>query len=126
MSLLAAAAAYAGAVFAAGFLLGVLRGLWLAPHLGERRAELLELPFMLLASFAAASLLIPRLLPAASIPDRLLAGGLALALMLAAEIALVRPLRGMSLRAYLRARDPVAAAGYYACLLAFALMPLVV
>jgi len=124
MRLLAAAGAYAGAVFAVGFLLGIARGLWLAPRLGARRAELLELPFMLLASLAAASLLIPRLLPAASMTDRLLTGALSLTLMLAAELALVRPLRGMSLRAYLRARDPVAAEGYYLCLLAFALMPL--
>lgn len=36
--------AYFGCVFGVGFLLGIVRVLWLVPLLGERMAELLEIP----------------------------------------------------------------------------------
>lgn len=122
MRLLAAAALYFVLVFAAGFALGVLRTLWLAPRLGERRAELLEMPLMLGLSALAAALARG---PAAGLMsgERLVMGGLALFMLLGAELLLVRPLRGMSLRRYFAGRDPVALAAYLAALLGFALMP---
>ena len=48
-SVLRAGVVYFAVVFATGFALGTVRTLWLAPALGERRAELLETPFMLAA-----------------------------------------------------------------------------
>lgn len=44
--------AYFGIVFSIGFLLGVVRVLWLVPRLGERYAELIETPFMVGFSYA--------------------------------------------------------------------------
>lgn len=126
MSLLAAAAAYAGAVFAAGFLLGVIRTLWIAPRLGARRAELLEAPLMMAISFLAARSIIPAFDVGTAWPGRLLVGALALILMLAIELVLVRPLRGISLREYFTGRDRIAAAAYFLALLAFGLMPVLI
>src|SRR6185503_11470140 len=37
---------YFSGVFAAGFLLGAVRVLWAGPRIGERAAELLEVPLM--------------------------------------------------------------------------------
>ena len=51
---LALGARYFGVVFGAGFALGTMRVLWLVPRLGERWAELLEMPVMGLVMFAAA------------------------------------------------------------------------
>lgn len=78
---------YFAGVFALGFLLGVARLLWLAPRLGETGAVLLELPLILAASWWWAGWLVRRLgVPAAPRP-RLGMGGLAFALLLAAEFA---------------------------------------
>jgi len=53
-------------------------------------------------------------------------GGLAGVLLLAAEFALVLPLRGMTIAEYFATRDPVAGAAYYAAVLLMVLMPLAV
>ena len=78
------AVAYVGAVFVAGVALGVLRTLWLAPAVGPVAAEALELPLMLGFSAAVACRLLRRW-PLARGPAAL-AGGLALLLLLAAEV----------------------------------------
>ncbi len=52
--ILKAAAYYFAAVFGAGFVLGTVRVLWLAPQLGARAAELLETPIMLVVMLVAA------------------------------------------------------------------------
>jgi len=51
---LAAGTLYFGAVFAAGFVLGPLRVLWLEPRLGEAAATAIELPFLAAAMMVAA------------------------------------------------------------------------
>jgi len=43
----AAALEYVARVFGAGFVLGIVRELWVRPRVGVRAAELLELPLML-------------------------------------------------------------------------------
>lgn len=121
-----AGALYVAVVLGTGFALGTVRVLLLAPRLGERVAELAEIPFMIAASSFAARWVVRRfaLPPAAGI--RLGVGLMALALMLAFEFGLVLELRGLTLTDYFATRDPVSGAAYYFALLLFALFPLLV
>lgn len=52
---------YFALVFEAGFVLGVLRTLFVEPRLGKRRAELLEMPFMLVITVLSAGWTMGRL-----------------------------------------------------------------
>lgn len=126
MRVLAASALYFGLVFGAGFALGVLRTLFLEPRMGTRRAELLEMPFMLVITVLAARWTMTRLAVPSSVLARLAIGGIALLLMLAAEFGLVLRLRHLSIRQYLASRDPVSGTAYYLMLVVFAIMPLLV
>jgi len=119
------AAAYFAAVFSIGFLLGVARALWIAPRLGERGAELVELPVMVAASFLVARALISRA-GAVGIRDAALAGLAALALLLCAELSVVAFVRGQALVDYIASRDPVSGSAYALALLLFAAMPAVI
>jgi hypothetical protein len=53
-------------------------------------------------------------------------GAIAGALLLAAEFALVLPLRGLTLEEYFATRDPVAGAAYYLAVALMVVMPLLV
>lgn len=123
MRILQAGAIYFALVFATGFVLGPLRILLLAPRLGTRMAELLELPVMLAACFCAARWVVRRYALPAAAALRLKVGFLALLLLLTAEFSLVLSLRGMTFQDYLASRDPVSGSAYYASLLVFALLP---
>jgi len=91
LRLLPAGITYFALVFAAGFALGVVRVGWLVARIGERNAELLEMPLMLVVVFLAARWVVRRFrLPQAAGP-RLGAGILALALLLACELTVVLP-----------------------------------
>jgi hypothetical protein len=123
--ILKSGALYFALVFAAGFVLGALRVLWVLPRLGERAAELMEMPLMLAVAFLAARWIVRRSTPAS--PGTCLGIGLfALGLLLAAEVALVLGLRGLSVQGYLASRDPVAGTAFVVALALFALMPLLV
>ncbi len=113
---------YFALVFGAGFILGPIRILWVVPRLGERYAELLEMPIMFAITVGAARWTVRRFAVSRG-RDRLQMGLLALALILLAEFALVPVLRGIPLRDYLATRDPVAGVAYYVMLGFFALMP---
>ncbi|MEE4184641.1 MAG: hypothetical protein V2J12_02605 [Gammaproteobacteria bacterium] len=115
-------AAYFMLVFAVGFALGVVRVLWLVPLVGERAAELAEMPVMLVAIFYAARF-VTRRFPASRERDLIISGGLALGVLLAVEFSVVLWLRGLSINQYLAERDPVAGTVYYVMLLVFAAMP---
>ena len=117
---------YFAAVFGAGFALGTVRVLWLAPRLGARTAELLEMPIMLGVSIAAAVWIVRRQTVAPRAGPRLAMGSIALALLLAAEFAVVLPLRGLSMAEYSATLDPVTGPLYYAMLALFAVLPLFV
>lgn len=80
---------------------------------------------MLVITVMAARWIVRRLAVPPTWSSRLGMGSIALALMLFAEFTLVLSLRGMSLRDYLATRDPVAGTVYYAALVVFALMPLI-
>lgn len=73
-------------VYVAGFLLGTLRVLTLAPMLGEMVATLIELPVILLFSWLACRLLIGLFSVPATLIARITMGATALVLLLAAEI----------------------------------------
>jgi hypothetical protein len=45
---------YFALVFGAGFVLGPIRVFWVVPHLGERTAELVEMPIMFMVMIVAA------------------------------------------------------------------------
>ena len=117
-------ALYFTLVFGAGFLLGVPRVLWLVPRVGERWAELLEMPLMLGVIIFAARWIVRRSCPGTA--ARLGIGITALALLLAAEFTLVLGLRGLTLAGYFATRDPVSGAAYCVMLGLFAVMPLLV
>jgi len=109
-------------VFAAGFVLGVIRELWLNPSLGSRFAELAEMPVMLVVIVVAARWTTRRF--ALSSPaSRWAVGMLAVGWLLLAEVTLVLGLHGMTLVEYVAARDPVAGTAYAVSLLLMAAMP---
>jgi hypothetical protein len=116
------AVAYFAAVFAVGFVLGVCRVLWLVPAAGERVAELIELPVMVLASFVVARALVARL-RVVDARAALTAGLAALALLLAAELGAAFAFRGLTPAAYVASRDPVSGSAYAVALLVFGLLP---
>jgi hypothetical protein len=117
------AAAYAAAVFGAGFLLGSIRVLVVVPRIGARAAELLELPLMIGASFLLAGWVSRRLGADASVGRRLAVGVVALILLLAAEAAIGVAVRGVSVRAALVNPDPISGSLYYFSLILFAVLP---
>ena len=114
---------YFGLVFAAGFVLAPVRILVLQPRVGERLAELIELPLMVLVSWLLASWLMRRKLMPYRRWQRILVGALALLLILLAEFWVVLFVREISLAEYFATRDPVAGLAYYISLLMFAAMP---
>ena len=123
MRALKASLLYFASVFAVGFVLGTIRVLLVVPYLGVRWAELLETPLMLLASFYFARLAVRRFGPFA-LSRRLAIGAIALAFLLAAELALTVFVEGQTLAQYLESRDPISGTAYLLSLVLFALMPL--
>jgi hypothetical protein len=126
MQIVKAGVLYFALVFGAGFVLGPIRILWVAPRLGARVAELLEAPIMLAITIVAARSIVRRLAVPSTLSSRLGMGGSALGLMLIAEFTLVLWLRGLSIREYLAGRDAVAGTVYYVMLASFAIIPLLV
>lgn len=119
-------ALYFAGVFAVGFVLGAVRTLWVVPALGERAAELIEAPFMLLAVTVAARTIVARHSRLDQSWQWIAVGLVALALLLATEFTVVLRLRGLSLSEYFASRDPVSGAVYVVLLGLFAAMPLIV
>jgi hypothetical protein len=117
---------YFALVFAAGFVLGTVRTLWIAPRLGVRTAELMEQPIMLGVTILAARWVVRRLGIPPLWPRRLAMGCIALDLMLLVEFTVVLWIRGLTLRGYIEARDPVSGAAYAIALGAFVAMPIFV
>lgn len=112
-------------VFGVGFVLGVIRVTLLVPRLGERTAELIEMPFMFVAIVVSARLIIWRFRLPASAMVRLGAGCLALGLLVGAEVLLAVAIQERTLGEYVVSRDPVSGGVYLAMLVLFAVIPLV-
>jgi hypothetical protein len=114
---------YFSIVFGVGFVLGHIRAFWAVPHFGTRVAELLEMPFMLIAIIATARWLVQRLAIPPMRSVRLGMGLVALSFLLIAEFGAVLYLRDMTVAEYFATRDPVSGTLYYAMLGVFAAMP---
>ncbi|MEQ1515800.1 MAG: hypothetical protein ABL931_04835 [Usitatibacteraceae bacterium] len=120
-----AALAYFALVFGAGFMLGMIRVPFLVPRVGERIAELIEMPIMFVVIIYAARFVVKRFALPASVPPRLTTGLLALGFALLAELLLAVRLQDRSLGEYLASRDPVSGSVFLAMLGLMALMPLI-
>lgn len=114
---------YFAIVFAAGFALGTVRTLWLAPAIGSLAAVAIELPFMLAASWMACGWCLRRF-SISDLGQRARMGALAFLFLMAAEASLAVGIFGLSLDAY--AAGLLTAAGMLGLTgqLVFAAMPL--
>ena len=122
-TVLTAASAYFGIVFGAGFLLGAIRVPLLVPRIGERYAELAEMPLMFIAIFLAAGYVLSRFWRIRTPGSSLLVGFIALAMLVLAELLLAVAIAGRSVGAYIASRDPVSGSVYLGMLVLFAAMP---
>jgi hypothetical protein len=123
MRVLKEGAAYFGAVFLAGFLLGTIRILWIVSKMGTTAAELIETPIMLAVTLWAARWTIRRFAIPPGMGRRLSVGVVGAALLIAAEFFFVLRLRGLTIGEYAASRDPVSTAVYVLSLGAFTVMP---
>lgn len=119
-----AGVSYFSIVFSAGFVLGLIRTLWLVPAVGVRTAELAEMPIMLVVIVLAARFVVLRYRMEQRRSLRVGTGVLALAILLLAEIGLVVLLQERPLGANLASRDPISGSVYLGMLAVFAAMPL--
>jgi hypothetical protein len=117
---------YFAAVFGAGSLLGPIRVLVVAPSVGDRAAELIELPIMIAVIILVAHWIVVRFKLSRQVTQRLIVGVLATGLGLVFEFGLVLNLRGMTLTQYFESRDPISTTAYYLTLVMMAIMPLLV
>src|SRR5690349_5380621 len=93
---LLAGATYFGIVFAAGFVLGVLRVTFIAPATGPLWAVALELPFMLAASWWTSGW-VGRRFGIATLASAATTGAIAFVLLIAAETGFAMSLGGSRL-----------------------------
>ena len=114
---------YFALVMGAGFLLGSVRVLLVVPRLGERWAELAEMPIMATVIFVAAGYILRRYPEVQTRGRALVVGFTALALSVSAELVLAVVLQSQSLAEYLASRDKLSGSVYLVLLVAFALMP---
>ena len=122
-TVLRAALVYFAFVLGTGFVLGVFRVPILVPRIGERWAELAEMPIMATVIYLAAGYVL-RHFPEICTPARSLAAGfLALTLSVAAELGLAVVLQSQTLAEFISSRDQVSGSVYVALLVVFALMP---
>lgn len=121
MQILLTGTAYVVAVFAAGFVLGVLRTLVLVPLLGELAAVLMELPVILTIAWLVCRRILRRwpLSPAAAAAM----GAIAFLLLMLAEGGLSTLLAGRSLSEHLALYAQLPHQVGLAGQLAFALLP---
>ena len=120
-----AGVAYFALAFGAGFVLALIRVPFLVPRLGERVAELIEMPFMLVVVLFSARFIVRRFALPAATSVRLSVGLIALGLLLTAELLLAVALQNRSLGEYIASRDRVSGSVYVAMLVLFSVMPIV-
>lgn len=114
---------YFALVMGTGFLLGMIRVPFLVPRIGERWAELAEMPIMAIVIFLSAGYVLKRHPDVQSQGQSLVVGLLALALSVGAELGLAVFLQNKTLAEFIASRDKVSGSAYLALLAVFALMP---
>ncbi|NTU45922.1 MAG: hypothetical protein HGA99_10495 [Chlorobiaceae bacterium] len=114
---------YFAFVLGTGFVLGSFRVPFIVPRLGERWAELAEMPIMAVVIFYSAGYILRRFPEINQAWKSLLVGFLALALSVCAELGLATLLQEQSLVEYIGSRDKVSGSVYLVLLVVFALMP---
>ena len=114
---------YFALVFGTGFLLGSVRVPFVVPRIGERYAELAEMPFMFMAIFFASRHVLQRYGLKTDSGSLIGIGVIALLLLVGAELLLAVLLAGRGVGEYLGSRDKVSGSVYLAMLLVFAGMP---
>jgi len=123
-SIFKAGSAYFALVFGAGFVLGVIRVLFVVPSLGERYAELLEIPLMLFVIYFTAGFVVSRFTNSAwQNLNCLYIGFVGLFLLLFAELSMVLVLRGIGLYEYFKSRDIMSGSVYILSLIIYTAMP---
>ena len=123
LKIIRAGLVYFALVLGTGFVLGVARVPFLVPRIGERWAELAEMPIMAAAIYFAAGYILRRF-PEVHLRGRsLVVGFLALALAICAELGLAVALQSQTLAEYIGSRDRVSGSVYLLMLVVFALMP---
>lgn len=115
--------AYFAIVLGTGFLLGVFRVPFLVPRIGERWAELAEMPIIAAVIFFAGGYILRRFPEICHPCKSLMVGWLAFVLLIAAELGLATALQNRTLAEFISSRDEVSGSVYLALLLVFAFMP---
>jgi hypothetical protein len=118
-----AALVYFGLVLGTGFVLGIIRVPFIVPKIGERWAELAEMPIMATVIFISSGYILNRFPEIQTSTRSLIAGFLALALSVCAELGLAVALQSQTLVEYFASRDKVSGSVYLLLLVFFALMP---
>lgn len=115
---------YCTVVFAAGFVLSVLRIVWVAPLSGELVAVLLEAPILLAIAWGACGWVAERLDVPQPFLDRLVMGGVAVVVMVLAEAIAAMLAGGRSLGEFSERSGESAVLLGLLAQLAFAVFPL--
>jgi hypothetical protein len=115
---------YAIVVFAAGFALGTVRTLLVAPRLGATLAVLIELPLILGASWWISRRCVARFEVSRAVAVRLLMGVVALLVLTLLEVTLSTLVFGRPVADYLASLTTLAGAIGLAGQIAFAAFPL--
>ncbi len=117
---------YFAVVFGVGFLLGMIRVPLLVPRLGQRIAELIELPLLFVAIFLTARWIVRRSALHGRPIRSILIGAVAAILLLLVEFSVVLWIRGVTFSEFFANRDPIAGTFYYLAVAIFAAMPVII
>jgi hypothetical protein len=115
---------YCAVVFGAGFALGLVRSLWVVPLSGQIVAFFLQAPILLAIAWTACGWVTKRLEVSENFLERLMMGGVALAVLVVAEAAIGMIADGEALGVYFTSSGPSALLLGLLAQLAFAIFPI--
>ena len=110
-------------VFGTGFLLGSVRVPFIVPRIGERYAELAEMPLMFTAIFFASRYVLRKYGQKTDTVGLIAMGAIALLLLVSSELLLAVLLADRGVTEYIASRDKVSGSVYLAMLILYAAMP---